>query len=128
MEEDVFSAAIGAQEAKSLFFEIGHHGARLGLSGYVFRRLAGRCLTALGTTALVANALLQERHILIGKFAGGMAPFRGHLQIRIFLERFFKEAFLSGVQTSSPCSQACAGAATAAFGFRARDARFSAGG
>src|ERR1700677_33554 len=102
MEENVFSAAIGAQEAESFFLEVGHYGASLGLSGYVFRRLAGRCLAALGTTALVANALFQERHIFIGKFAGGMAPFRGHLQIRVFLERFFKEAFLSGVQTSNP--------------------------
>ena len=55
-----------------------------------------------GTSALVANALLQQRHILIGKLAGGWLRFRGHLQIGIFLERFFKEAFLSGVQTSNP--------------------------
>src|SRR6185437_12588578 len=31
-----------------------------------------------------------------------LVPFRRHLQIGIFLERFFKEAFLSSVQTSNP--------------------------
>jgi hypothetical protein len=56
----------------------------------------------LGPSALIADALFQERHVLVGKLARGVAGFRRHLQIGIFLERFFKEALLSGVQTANP--------------------------
>jgi len=70
----------------------------------------------------------QQRHVLLGELPCRPARFGRHLQIGIFSERFFKEAFLSGVQTSNPLDQACAGAAGTTFGLRAREARFSAGG
>src|ERR1019366_4803419 len=102
MEEDVLASAIRPQKAKALLFEVGHDGTRLGVRRAFFSGFAGSRGTVLRPSTLVADALFQKGHILVGKSTNGLARFRRHLQVQIFLQRFFKEAFLSGVQTSNP--------------------------